>query len=81
MNGQVERIKRILNNVMVHGCYYPTHMGLRERLDAFLDTYNFAKRQKTLWGLTAECIVKTWTAEPERFVTGLYHLTWDYTKK
>ena len=35
---------------------------------AFLDAYNFAKRLKTLNGLTPfESVCKAWTKEPNRF--------------
>ncbi|MBB4000636.1 hypothetical protein GGR04_004516, partial [Aureimonas pseudogalii] len=34
----------------------------------FIDAYNFARRLKTLKGLTPyEFICKKWTSEPERF--------------
>ena len=37
-------------------------------LDAFVSTYNFARRPKTLQGLTPyEYICKVWTLEPKRF--------------
>ncbi len=40
---------------------------LRQHLPAFLDAYNFAKRLKTLKGLTPfESIYKAWTNEPDR---------------
>ena len=41
----------------------------------FLMAYNFAKRLKTLKGLTPyEYICKTWTTEPDRFrVNPLHH--------
>ena len=42
----------------------------RQRQDhaTFLDAYNFAKRLKTLKGLTPfESICKAWTSEPDRF--------------
>lgn len=75
-NGQVERMNRTLKEVTVHRYFYQTHAGLREHLDAFTNAYNFAKRLKTLRGLTPyEDIVKTWTEEPERFVTEPYQIT------
>ena len=41
---------------------------LREHLQTFLDAYNFAKRLKSLRGLTIfEFITEKWTSEPERF--------------
>ncbi|MEM6440113.1 MAG: hypothetical protein AAF763_10525, partial [Pseudomonadota bacterium] len=41
---------------------------LREHLKTFLDAYNFAKRLKTLKGLTVfEFISAKWASEQERF--------------
>jgi len=41
---------------------------LREHLKTFLDAYNFAKRLKTLKGLTVfEFISNKWTSEPRQF--------------
>ncbi len=45
-----------------------THRQLEDHLAAFLDAYNFARRLKTLRGLTPyEAICKAWADEPERF--------------
>jgi hypothetical protein len=44
------------------------HVQLRSHLTDFVAAYNFAKRLKTLKGLTPyEFICKAWTKEPERF--------------
>jgi hypothetical protein len=41
---------------------------LRQHIQTFLDAYNFAKRLKTLNGLTPfESVCKAWTKEPNRF--------------
>jgi hypothetical protein len=41
---------------------------MRTHLKAFLDAYNFAKRLKTIKGLTPfEYICKLWTEQPQRF--------------
>ena len=41
---------------------------MRAHLADFVMAYNFAKRLKTLKGLTPyEYICKTWTIEPQRF--------------
>ena len=38
-------------------------------LSDFLDAYNYARRLKTLSGLTPyEYICKIWTSEPDRFI-------------
>ena len=45
-----------------------THDQLRTHLQNFVDAYNFARRLKTLRGLTPyEFICKAWTSEPSRF--------------
>ena len=42
---------------------------LQEHLADFVDAYNFAKRLKTLNGLTPyEAISKAWAAQPGRFL-------------
>ncbi len=67
-NGQVERMNRTLKEATVKRYYYATHEQLKEHLKAFVTAYNFAKRLKTLKGLTPfEHIVKCWTQEPKRF--------------
>jgi hypothetical protein len=44
------------------------HDQLRTHLRDFVDAYNFARRLKTLRGLTPyEFICKAWTSEPHRF--------------
>jgi hypothetical protein len=56
--------------------YYETHNHLKEHLQAFLMAYNFAKRLKTLKGLTPyEYICKCWQKEPERFTVNPCHHT------
>jgi transposase InsO family protein len=63
-NGQVERIK----DATVKRFHYETHDELRSHLADFVSDYNFAKRLKTLKGLTPyEYICRAWTKEPERF--------------
>ncbi len=43
--------------------------ALEAHLSAFLEAYNFAKRLKTLAGLTPyEAICKVWVAQPDRFL-------------
>jgi transposase-like protein len=75
-NGQVERMNRTLKDATVRRYHYETHRQLREHLTAFLDAYNFARRLKTLRGLTPyERICKAWADEPERFKYDPTHLT------
>jgi len=67
-NGQVERMNRTLKEATVRRYHYDSHDQLRQHLATFLDAYNFAKRLKTLKGLTPfESICKAWTSEPDRF--------------
>jgi transposase InsO family protein len=67
-NGQVERMNRTVKDATVKRHHYETHEQLKEHLVQFLTAYNFAKRLKTLQGLTPyEHISKCWQKEPERF--------------
>lgn len=67
-NGQVERMNRTLKEATVKRYYYNTHNQLKQHLYAFVNAYNFAKRLKTLKGLTPyEFIIKISQSEPERF--------------
>jgi transposase InsO family protein len=67
-NGQVERMNRTIKEATVKRFHYDSHDQLREHLRTFLDAYNFAKRLKTLKGLTVfEFITQMWTTEPQKF--------------
>ena len=67
-NGQVERMNRTIKEATVKRFHDETHDQLERHLSDFLDAYNYARRLKTLSGLTPyEFICKTWTSEPERF--------------
>ena len=67
-NGQVERMNRTIKEATVKRFHYQDHGQLRKHLNDFIAAYNFARRLKTLKGLTPyEFICKSWTAEPERF--------------
>lgn len=75
-NGQVERMNRTLKEATVYRYFYDTHQQLREHLATFLMAYNFAKRLKTLKGLTPyEYICQQWQQHPERFLFEPSHLT------
>jgi len=68
-NGQVERMNRTIKDATVKRFYYDTHDQLRSHLTDFVTAYNFAKRLKTLKGLTPyEYICRIWTKEPKRFI-------------
>jgi transposase-like protein len=75
-NGQVERMNRTLKEATVRRYHYDTNARLRGHLAAFVAAYNFAKRLKTLNGLTPyEYIVKCWTEDPKRFIIDPAHHT------
>ena len=75
-NGQVERMNRTLKEATVKRYYYDTHDQFKNHLEAFVNAYNFAKRLKTLKGLTPyEFIIKIWHSEPEMFIINPYHHT------
>jgi hypothetical protein len=61
-------MNRTIKEATVRRYHYDDHEQLRRHLDAFVAAYNFAKRLKTLRGLTPhEFICKTWLEEPGRF--------------
>jgi transposase InsO family protein len=67
-NGQVERMNRTIKDATVKRFYYETHEQLQLHLADFVDAHNFARRLKSLGGLTPyEFICKRWTTEPKRF--------------
>lgn len=73
-NGQVERMNRTIKDATVKRYHYDSHDQLRTHLSDFLDAYNYARRLKTLSGLTPyEYICKTWTSEPDRFILNPIH--------
>ena len=67
-NGQVERMNRTIKEATVKRYHYTDHEQLRSHITDFVGAYNYARRLKTLNGLTPyEYICKIWTSEPERF--------------
>jgi transposase InsO family protein len=75
-NGQVERMNRTLKEATVRLYHYETHDTLRVHLKTFLDAYNFAKRLKTLRGLTIfEFISQKGASEPHLFIRHPDYLT------
>jgi transposase InsO family protein len=67
-NGQVEGMNRTIKDATVKRYFYETHDQLRTHLTDSVTAYNFARRLKTLKGLTPYgYICKLWTKEPERF--------------
>ena len=51
-NGQVERMNRMIKEATVKRIHYESHDQLRQHLGDFVAAYNFARRLKTLEGLT-----------------------------
>lgn len=73
-NGQVERMNRTLKEATVRRYHYGSHDELRSHLALFLDAYNYARRLKTLKGLTPyEFICRSWATEPHRFTANPHH--------
>lgn len=67
-NGQVERMNRTIKDATLKRFHDETHDQLRTHLSDFLAAYNFARRLKTLNGLTPyEYTCKIWTSESDRF--------------
>jgi transposase InsO family protein len=64
-NGQVERMIRTIKKATVQRYHYDRH---DQHLVDFITAYNYARRLKSLKGLTPyEYICKSWTSQPERF--------------
>jgi transposase InsO family protein len=73
-NGQVERMNRTIKDATVKRYFYDTHEQLKAHLTDFLKAYNFARRLKTLRGLTPyEYLCKLWTQTPDRFTLNPIH--------
>jgi len=61
-------MNRTIKEATVKRYYYASHSQLKTHLHSFMMAYNFARRLKTLKGLTPyEYICKIWTDEPQRF--------------
>ena len=67
-------MNRTIKDATVRRYHYESHDQLRRPLAEFVAAYNFARRLKTLRGLTPyEFICKAWTQEPERFTLNPLH--------
>ena len=67
-NGQVERMNRTIKEATVQRYHYDRHDQLEAHLADFINAYNYARRLKTLKGLTPyEYICKCWTEKPDQF--------------
>jgi len=73
-NGQVERMNPTIKEATVKRFHYENHDQLGAHLADFKAAYNFARRLKTLSGLTPyEYICKIRTLEPDRFILNPIH--------
>lgn len=73
-DGPVERMNRTIKDAAVKRYHDDSHDQLRSHLADFLDACTFARRLKTLSGLTPyEYICKTWTSQPDRFIVDPIH--------
>ncbi len=61
--------------------HYESHEQIRKHMDDFILAYNFARRLKTLKGLTPyEFLCKSYLAEPERFrIDSIHRMPGPYT--
>ena len=67
-------MNRTLKEATVRRYHYESHAQLRQHLADFVTAYNFARRLKTLRGLTPyEAICSAWTKRPERFTLNPLH--------
>jgi transposase InsO family protein len=72
--GRRSRMNRTIKDATVKRYHYDSHEQLRSHLADFMAAYNFARRLKTLGGLTPyEYICKVWTSEPDRFILDPIH--------
>ena len=67
-------MNRTIKQATVKRFHCESHDQLRTHLTDFLAAYNFARRLKTLNGLTPYVyICKIWTSESERFILNPIH--------
>ncbi|MEO9190237.1 MAG: integrase core domain-containing protein, partial [Acetobacteraceae bacterium] len=73
-NGQVERMNRTIKEATVQRYHYGSHAQLRQHLGDFVRAYNFARRLKTLQGLTPyEAICRAWQTQPTSCTASPHH--------
>ncbi|MBK5920192.1 hypothetical protein CCR80_03950 [Rhodothalassium salexigens] len=73
-NGPVERMNRTLKEATVRRYHCKSHDRLKVHLAAFVNADNYAKRRKTLKGLTPfEFVAKHWTDKPDRLRLNPFH--------
>ena len=75
-NGQAERMNRTIKEATVKRYHYSSHDELKVHMQTFLMAYNFARRLKTLKGLTPyQYVCKIWSEDPDRFIINPHHHT------
>jgi len=67
-------MNRTITESTIKRFHYDSHEQLRVHLADFMAAYDFARRLKTLSGLTPyEYIAKIWTSVPDRFIVNPIH--------
>lgn len=67
-------MNRTIKEATTKRFHYDDHAELRSHLATFIAAYNFAKRLKTLRGLTPhEFVCSKWQDEPDRFIRDPTH--------
>ncbi len=67
-------MNRTIKEATVKRCHYDRHEQLEAHLSDFIKAYNYARRLKTLKGLTPnEYICKIWTEDSKRFKLNPLH--------
>jgi len=67
-------MNRTIKDATVKRYHYDDHEQLSAHLETFIHAYNFARRLKTLGGLTSyEFICQSWTKQPQRFSENPIH--------
>lgn len=73
-NGQVEQMNRTIKEATVKRFHYETRGHLERHLTDFVAAYNFARRLKSLKGLTPyEFICQQWESDPSLFKANPHH--------
>ncbi len=87
-NGQFESMNRTITEATVQRYHYDSHCQLQTHLSDFVAAYNFARRLKTLNGLTPyKFICHLWQKKPRKFtldtiiIDRTIHLYIRYRKK
>lgn len=67
-------MNRTIKQASVQRYHYDSHPQLKRHLKDFIAAYNFARRLKTLAGVTVyEFLCKCWQNEPQRFTLAPTH--------